>query len=113
MADYNHHFWPSPRAVNFARYLIKINAIPPQKNLNHNLALQLIARACNCNVDTILITNPVQIASRYFPSDYMNMMKLLPHNIRSDLVNLYHEKIRNDMRVMKSLNQMMMSNRRM
>ena len=78
MLDYNHRLWPSPRAVNFARYLIKKNLIRQRpKRLNHKLALEILAENAQCTVETFLLISPITIANKYY-SHTPNLLKLLP-----------------------------------
>lgn len=67
--DYNHALWPSPRAANFARSLIKQNAVRMScartgKRLSHQEALEVLAKYMNCDVETILRTNPIAVMGK-------------------------------------------------
>lgn len=59
---YNHKFWPSPRAVNFVRYMIKNLDLPLkyEGRLSHEKALNILAVYANITVDQLLQINPFE-----------------------------------------------------
>jgi len=61
-ALYNHKYWPSPRAVNFVRYLrsVKAEGLSYEGRLTHEKALNILASYGSMTVDELLNMNPVE-----------------------------------------------------
>ena len=61
-ALYNHRYWPSPRAVNFVRYLRSVNAegLSYEGRLTHEKALNILASYGSMTLDELLNMNPVE-----------------------------------------------------
>jgi hypothetical protein len=63
---YNHHLWPSPRPVIFARTLIKRNpSLKPVSRLTHEVALGILANHAKLTVEALLLTNPLVYSKKY------------------------------------------------
>ena len=71
---YNHKFWPSPRAVNFVRYMIKNLDLPLkyEGRLSHEKALNILAVYANITVDQLLEINPFEYSKNILYS-YHNL----------------------------------------
>ena len=76
--DYNHRYWPSPRAVNFVRYLRNRGYYcdvqnPAKIRLTHAIALNILAKIARCSVDELLKINPLTYAEKYIYIDPRNL----------------------------------------
>ena len=64
--NYNHRYWPSPRAVLFAKYLYVYQLQKPSPpRLTHIVALELLARHVKCSVEDFLKINPLTFIEKY------------------------------------------------
>ena len=58
--NYNHHYWPSPRAVLFVKYLYVCQLKKPSPpRLTHAAALEILANYAQCSVEDLLKINPL------------------------------------------------------
>jgi hypothetical protein len=58
--NYNHHYWPSPRARNFAKAL-------GHTSRNHEEALNCLASEADITVEQLMNTSPHEYAERHTP----------------------------------------------
>lgn len=64
--NYNHRYWPSPRAVLFAKYLYAYHLKKPcPPRLTHTVALELLAKHVNYSVEDFLKINPLTFIEKY------------------------------------------------
>ena len=64
--NYNHHYWPSPRAVLFAKYLYICQLKKPSPpRLTHAAALEILANRAQCSVEDLLKINPLMYIEKY------------------------------------------------
>ena len=78
---YTHKIWPSPRAVNFVRAILKenkgfANSCKIEGRLSHEKALNALASFANITVDELLTVAPGMYFDKYLNQDYKN--KQLP-----------------------------------
>ena len=78
---YTHKIWPSPRAVNFVRAILKenkgfANSYKIEGRLSHEKALNALASFANITVDELLTVAPGMYFDKYLNQDYKN--KQLP-----------------------------------
>ena len=79
---YNHKYWPSPRPINFVKYLRKQpfyeDTNPLKVRLTHTMALDILAKYAGCSVDEMLMINPITYVEKYFNIDKRNLRAFLP-----------------------------------
>jgi hypothetical protein len=79
---YNHKYWPSPRPINFVKYLRKQpfyeDTNPVKVRLTHMMALDILAKNAGCSVDELLTINPITYVEKYLHVDSKNLRSFLP-----------------------------------
>lgn len=86
-ANYNHRYWPSPRPVNFVKYLRKepfYNAslyedTTVKTRLTHTMALNILAKYAGCSLEEFLEINPLIYAEKYLKYNHNNKWKTFPY----------------------------------
>ena len=76
-ANYNHRYWPSPRPVNFVKYLRRqcfykasnYEDVSVKTRLTHTMALNILAKFANCSLEEFLEINPITYSEKYLGYD--------------------------------------------
>ncbi len=110
MTDYNHPLWPSPRPVNFVKYL-KVHhpfAIQYEGRLTHGRAIEILASRAGISIEEFMEMDPIKYVNEYMPAT--NARSLLKNAFIDVERYLYQQRyllnLRNEVQNLNRMNQL-------